>query len=145
MSTSSLAFSVAFTSISVSTPKPCCARASRVRTTASSNVVCSVADSAMSICLGSSHLHVMSPIGGDIEFGVHARCVVATDVADQLVASRRQGDGGPAFHLGRDAIAVVSAATARGLPNAASLVHLAVSTDDPLSRILALCKRQHDK
>src|SRR5271166_6076234 len=145
MSSSSLAFSVAFTSISVSTPKACCARASRVRTTASSNVVCSVVDSAMSIRLGSSHLHVMSPTGGDVEFGVHARSVVASDVADQFVASSGKRCGGPACRLGRDAVAFVSAATARGFPKAASLVDLAVRTDDPLAGKLALRKRQHDQ
>ena len=37
MSSSSLAFMVACTSISVSTPKPCSARAARVRATTSSN------------------------------------------------------------------------------------------------------------
>src|SRR6476620_1070324 len=47
MSSPSLAFIVAFTSISVSTPKPCSASASRVRATASPNDVCSVVDSAI--------------------------------------------------------------------------------------------------
>ena len=46
MSSPSLAFSVAFMSISVSTPKPCSDSALRVRSTASAKVVCSVVDSA---------------------------------------------------------------------------------------------------
>ena len=46
MSSPSLAFRVAFMSISVSTPKPCSARALRVLSTASSNVVRSVVDNA---------------------------------------------------------------------------------------------------
>ena len=47
MSWSSLAFSVAFMSISVSTPKPWSDNASRVRATASANEDCSDVEMAM--------------------------------------------------------------------------------------------------
>ena len=49
MSAPSLAFNVAFMSISVSTPNPFCVSASRVRWTAWSKDVCTVVDIAMSM------------------------------------------------------------------------------------------------
>src|ERR1700757_4775763 len=98
-------------SISVSTPNPWSANAFRVRATASSKEACRVVDNdhAMLIDL----VFLSDPRGvvalslvacGHIQFGVHASAVVASDVADQFVASRRQSDGGPPGRLRRDAV-----------------------------------------
>src|SRR6478735_7726351 len=132
MSSPSLAFSVAFMSISVSTPNPFCASASRVRWTASSKDVCTVVDIAMvmagtflvlpglwSVDHGPVHTvgnrRCWSAAADDIEFGEHAGPVVPSDVAEQFVAAGGQGDGRPARGCRQDPVTVIGAATARRL------------------------------
>ena len=75
------------------------------------------------------------PLPGDLELGIHPGPVVPGDVADQLVASRRQGDGGPAGGSGNDAIALVGAAAAFHVAEAGRLVDLVVGLDAPLADV----------
>lgn len=62
----------------------------------------------------------------------------------QFVASGGRGDGGPAGHAGRDAVAISGAAGACRLAEVVGLVDLAIKTADTLPRGLALPERQYD-
>src|ERR1700676_4430647 len=84
-----------------------------------------------------------SATADSIQFRVHARPVVARDVAEQFVASWRQIDGGPGGSPGKDAVTGVSAAAARSLSPAAGLIDFVISADGPLAWILAGIEGQH--
>src|SRR5207253_752327 len=66
---------------------------------------------------------------GDREAAVHAGCVVAGLVADQLVAAGMKGQGDPADRSGLDARAGSGAAGLGGFADAPRLVDLPVGPD----------------
>ncbi len=64
---------------------------------------------------------------------MHAVGVMVGQVADQLVASRSQGQGGPAHRARLDAVARTSTAASGSLTQASCLIDLAAGPGDPLA------------